>query len=306
MVGEPQYQQVPGTGIYAVTNTDSLVFWDGYAKAYYYLVAGRWFRADHLNGPWTTATNSLPADFANIPPDGPLAAVLASVPGTLEAKEAALQAQIPHLATVARSSTATVVYDGTPQFAPIDGTSLSYAVNTPSDVIRVGDASYLCQNGVWFTAASPSGPWSVAATVPDAIYTIPPSSPLFHVTYVRLYQANDDQVVYGYTDGYLGEYVADGVVTWGTGYAYAPYIGIGTAPIYSGTPAATATSISAPTPVGSAPPPASPASAAPSTPAATPTRATSPAGPSRVAATCRAARSPAASTPTTPRASASR
>ncbi len=38
-------RQVPGTGIYAVTNTDSLVFWDGYAKAFYYLVAGRWFRA---------------------------------------------------------------------------------------------------------------------------------------------------------------------------------------------------------------------------------------------------------------------
>lgn len=236
MVGEPQYQQVPGTGIYAVTNTDSLVFWDGYAKAYYYLVAGRWFRADDLNGPWTFATSSLPADFANLPPDGPLAAVLASVPGTVEAKEAALQAQIPHLASVSRATTATVAYDGAPQFAPIDGTALSYAVNTPSDVIRVGDAYYLCQNGVWFTATAPAGPWSVATAVPDAIYTIPASSPLYPVTYVRLYDSGDDQVVYGYTDGYLGEYVTDGVVTWGTGYAYAPYIGPGAAPIYYARP----------------------------------------------------------------------
>ena len=236
MVGDPKYQQVPGTGIYAVTNTDSLVFWDGYAKAYYYLVAGRWFRADGLDGPWTYATGNLPADMANIPPDGPLAAVLASVPGTAEAKQAALQAQIPHLATVSRSTSATVVYDGAPQFAPIEGTALTYAVNTPSDVIRVGDAYYLCQNGVWFTAAAPSGPWSVAAAVPDPIYAIPPSSPLYNVTYVRPYQVNDDQVVFGYTDGYLGEYVADGVVTWGTGYAYAPYLGVGTAPIYYARP----------------------------------------------------------------------
>ncbi|MFN8641615.1 MAG: hypothetical protein U0802_08160 [Candidatus Binatia bacterium] len=236
VAGEPQYQQAPGTGIYAVTNTDSLLFWDGYAKAYYYLVAGRWFRADGLNGPWTAATSSLPADFANLPPDGPLAAVRASVPGTPEAKEAALQAQIPRLASVSRTATATVSYDGAPQFAPIDGTSLSYAVNTPSDVIRVGDAYYLCQNGVWFTAASPSGPWSAAAAVPDAIYAIPPSSPLYNVTYVRLYEAAADQLVYGYTDGYLGEYVADGVVTWGTGYAYAPYIGVGAAPIYYARP----------------------------------------------------------------------
>ena len=236
IVGEPQYQQVQGTGIYTVTNTSSLVFWDGYAKAYYYLVAGRWFRADSLNGPWAFATGSLPADLANVPPDGPLAAILASVPGTAEAREAALQAQIPHLATVSRSTTATVAYDGAPQFAPIAGTSLQYAVNTPSDVVQVGDAYYLCQNGVWFTAASPSGPWSVAASVPDPIYTIPPSSPLYNVTYVRLYQTNDDQAVYGYTDGYLGEYVADGVVTWGTGYAYAPYIGVGAAPIYYARP----------------------------------------------------------------------
>ncbi|MBX3023750.1 hypothetical protein KF840_02460 [bacterium] len=232
IVGEPQYQQVPGTGIYVVTNTSSLVFWDGYAKAYYYLVAGRWFRAAALDGPWTFATTTLPADLANIPPDGPLAAVLASVPGTAEAREAALQAQIPRLATVSRSTTATVAYDGEPQFAPIAGTSLAYAVNTPNDVVRVGAAYYLCQNGVWFTAAAPSGPWSVAAAVPDAIYAIPPSSPLYHVTYVRLYQVNDAQAVYGYTGGYLGEYVADGVVTWGTGYPYAPYVGSGAAPIY--------------------------------------------------------------------------
>lgn len=236
IVGEPQYQQVAGTGIYVVTNTSSLLFWDGFAKAYYYLVAGRWFRADALDGPWTFATGNLPADLANIPPDGPLAAVRASVPGTAEAREAALQAQIPHLATVRRSTTATVAYDGEPQFAPIAGTSLAYAVNTPNDVVRVGDAYYLCQNGVWFTAAAPTGPWSVAAAVPDPIYGIPPSSPLYNVTYVRLYEVNDDQAVYGYTDGYLGEYVADGVVTWGTGYVYPPYVGVGAAPIYYARP----------------------------------------------------------------------
>ena len=34
-----------------------------------------------MNGPWTFATNSLPADFSNIPADSPRAAVLSSVPG---------------------------------------------------------------------------------------------------------------------------------------------------------------------------------------------------------------------------------
>jgi hypothetical protein len=237
MVGEPQYQRIPGTGIFAVTNTDSLVFWDGYAKNFYYLVAGRWFRAPALDGPWVFATRDLPADFANIPPDGPLAAVLASVPNTTEAREAAFEAQIPRLAVVSRkNAAASATYAGDPQFAPIAGTSLSYAVNTANDVIRVGDAYYLCKNGVWFTSASPSGPWTVAASVPDQIYAIPPSSPVYNVTYVKIYQVADDSVVDGYTDGYLGEYVADGVVSWGTGYYYPPYVAVGAVPYYYARP----------------------------------------------------------------------
>lgn len=237
LVGEPQYAKLPGTTISSVTNTDGLVFWDGSAATYYYLVAGRWFTAAQLEGPWTYATRALPADLAGIspdlPPDSPLAAVLPSVPGTPEAREAALQAQIPHLATVNRkTATATVSYDGAPQFAPIDGTALSYAVNSASDVIRVGDSYYLVRNGVWFVAAAPGGPWTVAATVPEAIYAIPPTSPLYNVTYVRVYQADDDSVVSGYTDGYLGQYVSDGVVTWGTGYYYPPYITVGATPMY--------------------------------------------------------------------------
>ncbi len=233
MVGEPQYKPIPGTGIFYVENTDSLLFWDGYAKAFYYLVAGRWFRAPALDGPWVYATRDLPADFAKIPPDGPLAAVLASVPSTTEAREAALQAQIPRLAAASRKNTkATVAYDGAPQFAPIEGTALSYAVNTANDVIRVGDVYYLCENGVWFTSDSPSGPWTVATSVPDQIYAIPSSSPVYNVTYVTVYQVADDSVVDGYTDGYLGEYVADGVVTWGTGYYYPPYVAVGAVPYY--------------------------------------------------------------------------
>jgi len=233
LVGEPQYSTRPGTTISSVTNTDSLVFWDGSAAAYYYLVAGRWFTAAKLEGPWTYATPTLPADLASIAPGSPLAAVLPSVPGTPEAREAALQAQIPHLATVTRrTATATMTYDGAPQCAPIDGTALSYAVNSASDVIRGGDRYYLVRNGVWFVAAAPAGPWSVAATVPEAIYAIPPTAPLYNVTDVRVDQADDDSVVTGYTDGYLGQYVSDGVVTWGTGYSCPPYITVGATPDY--------------------------------------------------------------------------
>src|SRR5262249_57516231 len=76
------------------------------------------------------------------------------------------------------------------------------------------------------TATSLNGPWVVAASVPQVIYTIPVSSPLYYVTYVRVYGATPEVVYVGYTPGYLGTVVAaDGVVVYGTGDIYQPWIG---------------------------------------------------------------------------------
>ena len=58
------------------------------------------------------------------------------------------------------------------------------------------------------------------------IYTIPPSSPLHYVTYAHVYGSTPTEVYVGYTPGYLGTVVApDGVVVYGTGYEYDPWIG---------------------------------------------------------------------------------
>ena len=85
---------------------------------------------------------------------------------------------------------------------------------------------YAVRAGVWFSAASIQGPWVVAGSIPALIYSIPPSSPLYYVTYVKIYDVTPEYVVVGYTPGYMGAYVAPGgVVVYGTGYAYAPYIG---------------------------------------------------------------------------------
>ena len=53
----------------------------GQTGDFYFLVAGRWFKAPALDGPWTFATPSLPADFKQIPVEHPRSRVLASVPG---------------------------------------------------------------------------------------------------------------------------------------------------------------------------------------------------------------------------------
>jgi hypothetical protein len=59
------------------------------------------------------------------------------------------------------------------------------------------------------------------------IYTIPVSSPLYHVTHVHVYSATPQTVYVGYTPGYYGTVVApSSVVVYGTGYVYPPvYVG---------------------------------------------------------------------------------
>jgi hypothetical protein len=222
--GEPKLEAIPGTQLQDVVNTESDLVLSLSDGNYYYLVTGRWFRARDLAGPWTFATPELPADFAKIPVDHPRASVRALVPGTPEAEEAAILSQIPQKATLQRDQAKpAVTYAGDPEFVPIEGTTVAYAKNTSNDVIRVGDLYFLCFQGVWFVSSSPTGPWETADSIPDEIYEIPPSSPVHHVTYVRVYSSTPQTVVVGYTPGYMGMYYGWGCVMWGTGYYYSPY-----------------------------------------------------------------------------------
>lgn len=228
--GEPEMSPIPGTQLLYMTNSPNDIFMELGAQMYYALISGRWFKAKTLAGPWSyVAPNTLPADFAKIPPEHQMADVLASVPGTPQAQEAAIANQIPQTATVQRDvQPSPVAFDGgEPKWKPIEGTALDYAPNTAAPVIRVSTKSYyMVQNGVWFVAAVPAGRWAVAVSVPAVIYTIPPSSPLHYVTYVRVYGSTATTVFVGYTPGYYGTVTTtDGVVVYGTGYYYPAYIG---------------------------------------------------------------------------------
>ena len=215
--GRPVFEAIPPTKLAAVSNSQNTLFFLSSEGRFYFLAAGRWFRAKDLAGPWTAATTSLPADFAAIPKNHPRAGVLASVPGTQEADDAILAASIPRTGVVDRvMATVEVTYDGEPKWEPIEKTGVSYAVNTPNDVFQAGDRYYCCYEGVWFTAASPTGPWSVADSVPNEIYAIPPTSPKYNVTFVKVVESTPETVTCSYTSGYEGEIVSSGVVVYGT------------------------------------------------------------------------------------------
>ena len=226
--GEPQFKPIPETKLEYAENTNANLF--RLEGVYYLLISGRWFKAASLRGPWTFVYGKdLPPDFARIPSDSPKATVLASVPATPASQEALIANSIPQTATITRSEAKlTVQYDGKATFGPIEGTTMEYAKNTSAAVIKVSEGNYYSvEAGVWFKAPAPEGPWEIAESVPPEIYTIPSSSPLHYITYVKIYGSTPEVVYVGYTPGYYGTVVSASTTTvvYGTGWYYPPYIG---------------------------------------------------------------------------------
>lgn len=229
--GAPQYVPIKDTQLLYVANTTGHVFKLSTTGETFVLLAGRWFKAASDKGPWTfVAANKLPGDFGAIPDDSAKENVKASVAATPQAREATIAATVPQTAIVKISGTQLTkpFFDGDPVLRPIVGTPLQYVFNSGTPIIQVaGNQFYSLEKGVWFTAQSVHGPWAVATSVPPVIYTIPPSSPLHYVTYARIYLVDGDTVYVGYTAGYQGTMIdpETGVVVYGTGYDYDPWIG---------------------------------------------------------------------------------
>ncbi|HUC40828.1 MAG TPA: hypothetical protein VMR92_08350 [Gemmatimonadales bacterium] len=226
--GPPAWKTTAGGKLLYVENTETPWLRELEGKDNYLLIAGRWFRSPSVQGPWAfVRPDSLPATFQQIPPDSPIGGVRSSIALTVEASDALLDLSIPQTTVVQRSTAKfTATYDGAPKFFDIPGTSVAYATNTASQVIRVGGgAYYACDNAVWFKAVAPQGPWVVADSIPAAeIAKIPPSVPVYNLTYVAIYAATPEVVYVGYTPGYTGAYPYYGVPVYGTGYHYAPYV----------------------------------------------------------------------------------
>ena len=225
--GEPKFKPIASTNLLFVENTDDDVFMDIQSQNYFILVSGRWYSSKAVSGPWTfIEPDKLPADFAKIPAGSEKDNVLSSVAGTDAAKEAILDAQIPQTAEVNRkTTTVNVEYDGEPRFEKVEGTSMLYAVNSPQTVLKVGSKFYCVDNGIWFTAPTAKGVWTVSDTRPEEVEKIEPSSSVYNVKYVYIYESTPEVVYVGYTPGYYGCYVYGSTVIYGTGYYYNPWYG---------------------------------------------------------------------------------
>ena len=222
--GAPSYKPLGEQGLLYVDNTDSDLLLDTESQRHFLLLAGRWFWASSLEGPWSfVAADALPASFAAIPEDSEMGHSLAWVAGTELAAEVAADAYVPQTSAIRRDATIEVTYDGTPRFEDIEGTSLKSALNTQSQVIQAGATYYCAHEGVWYVAESAQGPWVVATEVPDEFQDIPPSSQVYNTKYVYVFDSTPEVVYVGYYPGYTGCYSYHGCLVYGTGWYYPPY-----------------------------------------------------------------------------------
>jgi hypothetical protein len=223
--GEPDFEPLVDD-LLVLKNSQSDIFMHVSAQDYYIVLSGRWFRAKSLQGPWAfNSSDKLPDAFNDIPIDSRQADSRVYVAGTDEAREAVMDAQIPQTAAVEKGSVdIEVSYDGEPRFDGIEGTSLAYAINTASTVLKSGSNYYLVEDAVWYLSSSPSGPWRVAESRPEGVEAIPPENPVYNVKYVYIYDSTPDVVYVGYTPGYTGSYVYNTTIVYGTGWYYRPWI----------------------------------------------------------------------------------
>ena len=207
-------------------NSDDDVFMHVSSQDFYIVLAGRWYHASTLNGPWAyQPADDLPSAFANIPRDSDQADSRVYVAGTQEARDAVLDAQVPQTTAVARGEAdIEVEYDGVPVYQPVDGTDLVYIQNTGSTVLQSDGLYYLVEDGVWYVSASPNGPWQVSTQRPAQVDTILPTSPVYNVKYVDVYDSTPSVVYVGYTPGYYGSYVYHNTIFYGSGWYYQPWV----------------------------------------------------------------------------------
>lgn len=225
--GEPAFAPISNTDLLYIDNAENELFLEIDTQKYFILISGRWYMSSDLNGPWTyVASDKLPESFKKIPPDSPKGGVLNSVAGTEQAKDAVLDSYIPQTSAIDRNDKSMeVTYDGEPQWEYIEDTDMQYATNSASSVIKYENAFYCCEEAVWYQANSAKGPWVVCVDVPDEIYTIPPSCPIYNVKYVYIYDSTPTVVYVGYYPGYAGSYVYGPTIVYGTGWYYHPWYG---------------------------------------------------------------------------------
>jgi hypothetical protein len=178
--GEPVYRDVQGTALRRIVNTRSLIV-RNQAGIHYLKMFDGWMESYFLSGRWTPS---------GVTPEGGADALRQALAGTdvdlltggrLPDPAADLDSTPAPVPTVYVSTepAALIVTDGPARYLPIEGTSLTRAENTSTDIFRAADGQlYVLLSGRWLSAPRSSGPWRyvTAGALPRDFARLPDGS----------------------------------------------------------------------------------------------------------------------------------
>jgi uncharacterized protein DUF4136 len=167
--GEPRYENVAGTSLQRVANTEALILRDE-SGIHYMRLGQAWMEAYDLIGSWSRAgsvpegADIAPQKSANRQPIDVFTASYADDP-------------LPTV-YVATTPTALIVTDGEPEYAPYRGMALLYLRNTLASVFKepTDKELYVHLPGGWFRSWTTNGPWQQIPerALPADLANLPP------------------------------------------------------------------------------------------------------------------------------------
>lgn len=151
--GEPKTQPDKTLGMLRVINSPFLIVQEKNGRPYYLFIGGRWFSASHPTSNWTFARNP------------PSAIQKAGQKITADNKETPIPLDSLPQIVVSTVPAELLQSNGTPDFAPVAGTSLLYMSNSPDNIFMQISTQeyYILLSGRWYLSRSLQGPWDYVA-----------------------------------------------------------------------------------------------------------------------------------------------
>jgi hypothetical protein len=140
--GTPVFKPVGNSGFQRIINTKALILQGGPGNALYLAVYDGWLSAASLQGPWLQ-TSTLPAGLAATAQSVAKTGAVDMLTGGPDAKpKPSLANGVPSI-MISQVASELIIFNGQPDFVPINGTQLLWAANTTSDVfVNTANSGY--------------------------------------------------------------------------------------------------------------------------------------------------------------------
>ena len=221
--GEPAFEPIGAQQLWGCSNANLPLF-RGSDGGYFLLVAGRWWTSDTIGDVgWTRIDpGALPEAFKMISRDFPWAGALAHLRETLAQREAVHSCAIPAEVEISRTDALALTPFGAPLFQSQSASPVAWSLHASKPVLRVTDQYFCCDRGAWWAAPEPSGKWTPARALPNAISSAAVTSPIGALSCAVPAPSTGDRFAFRYTAGFDGSFVQSQVAVYGTG---SPMIG---------------------------------------------------------------------------------